>query len=273
MRRMKRIVLAVLLCAGLLAGCGQSYEAETNTVFVLKDGRIVSTDVEAFDTAAYDEAGLKAYIESAISAYTGANGKDSVILKELTVEEGTATLILEYASAEAYAGFNGIELYVGSVASALSVGYSFDGEFAAVKNGTPTLCQVSEFLGSDYKVAIIRGNTNVCVAGDVAYVSTENTSYVDSSTISVQTGNYLLGQAADTGSTQEEAAETVDGTEAVSTETEETEIDESALSDSDEDLLAVSQEETEVVFDFGEETKEKESAGEFSEVYTYIVYK
>lgn len=269
MKKITSIVLAMLLCIGLLTGCGQSYETDKSTVFVKKDGKIVSTDVEAFDTNTYDEEGLKTYIENAVSAYTDANGKDSVVMKDLTVKDGNAMLILEYAGASDYAGFNGIELYTGSVSEALSAGYSFDVDFASVADGTIESCQVKDFLGSDYKVVIIKGNTTVNVAGKIAYVSTANTTYVDSSTITIQEGTSLFGQSTlDTEST-EAAQETVDGTE-VGTEEEFSE----AVSDDDDALLIAAGEESGVVFEFDEdEVSDDSQTSEFSQIYTYIIYK
>ena len=46
MKKVGQIVLVLLLSVGMFTGCGTSYKADESTVFVLKDGKIVSTDVE-----------------------------------------------------------------------------------------------------------------------------------------------------------------------------------------------------------------------------------
>ena len=67
--RMKKFMvwaLVAVMCLGMFAGCGASYAADESTVFVLKDGSIVSTDVEDFDEGTYDADGLKDYVDQTI---------------------------------------------------------------------------------------------------------------------------------------------------------------------------------------------------------------
>jgi hypothetical protein len=263
------LITLLLLCIGMLGGCGESFAADTGTVFIRKDGSVVSTDVETFDTDQYDKDGLQTYIDDAISAYNEENGEENVKCKSLNVKDGVATLTITYATADDYQKFNGIELFTGSVAEALAAGYSFDDSFANVQGGEISACDdVSEFLDdSSYKVVIIRGNTNVQVKGSIAYVTTTNTTYVSNNTIAIAEGTSLFETESVGGST-ESVTETV-GTE-VETETE-TQAEEPAGSVSEDDLLAASTEDTEVVFDFPEE--ESTTDTEVSQVYTYIIYK
>ena len=203
MRRFIAAVLAVILCLGVLAGCGTSYTAEESTVFILKNGKIVSTDVDDFDENTYDQDDLKKYIESTIDSYNDENGKGLVSLKNLSVKDGRSVLTISYASASDYQKFNDIELFTGSVAEALAAGYSVDGEFASVSGGDIKACDAKAFLDdADYKVVVIRGNTNVKVKGTVAYVSAKNTKYVDKQTIAIKEGLSLLGTEQETQSTQ-----------------------------------------------------------------------
>lgn len=55
---MKKIIctiLSVLLCVGLLCGCGKKTNVDTSTVFIDKKGKITSVDVENLDKEYYDE--------------------------------------------------------------------------------------------------------------------------------------------------------------------------------------------------------------------------
>ena len=168
MKKFGQIVLVFLLSVGMFTGCGTSYKADESTVFVLKDGKIVSTDVENFDEKTYDKDGLKEYVKNEIDTYNEKNGKGSVSLKKLDTGEKKATLTIAYRTAEDYQKFNDMELYTGSVAEALAAGYSFDGSFASVKNGKIKACESSAFLDdSSCKVVVIRGNTNVKVKGTI----------------------------------------------------------------------------------------------------------
>lgn len=269
MKKFMCLALVFVLCTGMFAGCGANYAADESTVFVLKDGGIVSTDVEEFDESAYDEDGLKTYAKETIDDYNTANGEGRVKLKDLSVKDKKATIILSYASAMDYQKFNGIELFAGSVAEALAAGYDFDGEFATVTDeGGVMLCDADAYLNdAEYKVVVIRGNLNVHVPGNIVCFSVENTKYVDAKTIGVRTGTSALDTEAGTEST-EAASETV-GQEAS------TQMQEAEESVSDDDLLNMSTEASEeVYFQFNDENaKENSSAGEFSQVYTYIIYK
>lgn len=103
MKRLITAILVLVLCMGLLAGCGSSYDAQESTVYVLKNGKIVSADVADFDETSYDEEGLSSYVSGIISEYTAEYGKNSVKLKDISVADGKAVLTIEYASAEDYA--------------------------------------------------------------------------------------------------------------------------------------------------------------------------
>ena len=48
MKKFGQIVLVFLLSVGMFTGCGTSYKADESTVFVLKDGKIVSTDAVSY---------------------------------------------------------------------------------------------------------------------------------------------------------------------------------------------------------------------------------
>lgn len=272
MKRFTGIALTVLLVIGALTGCGQSYEAKVSTVFVQKDGTVVSTDVESFDEDRYDKEGLQSYIEDAVADYNG-EGSEAVAMKSLTVEEGRATLILTFASASDYAAFSGIELFTGSVADALAAGYSFDVEFASVEGGNASACSVNDFLGSkDLKVVIIKGNTDVHVDGKVAYVSIANTSYVDSGTIRIQEGTALLGQPDAQGT--EELSEEPEDTEAVETAAPQVGENGDGGAVSEDDLLMDDEEPEKVEFTFDDEEPDSdETPSEFGETYTYIIYR
>lgn len=271
MRKAIKMALVLLLCAGLLSGCGQTYETEHSTVFIRKDGTVISTDVEDFDVNTYDEDGLKRYVENAIAAYNQ-SGDDLVQLESLTVADGKATLVLEYASAAHYAAFNGAEFYTGLVSNALAAGYSFDAEFADVSSGSPVECRVSDFIGSNYQVAIIRGtNINVSVPGTIVYLSTKNTALEDKNTVAIRERTHLLGK---TGDDKDKDSET-ETTE--SQDSEESQSDEDDMPAIDEDILSV-EENTEVFFEFGGDTSQPDSEGHSRDGaedtgYTYIIYK
>ena len=118
--------MVLMLCIGLLTGCGTTLEGEKSIVYVGKNGSVTSLDVEELAESYYDTAELESFVQEEVAAYETQNGKGTVKLDELTVEEGTAKLRMKYKTPEDYTAFNGIELYQGTVIDSLSAGYVYD---------------------------------------------------------------------------------------------------------------------------------------------------
>lgn len=243
------LVLVIILAVVVLGRCS-SYESDTNTVYILKNGKVVSNSVEAFDENVYSKGDLDTYIDEIVATYNAENG-DVIKQKSLSVKDGMATLVMEYANEDVYEAFEGVDIFVGTVAEAVEAGYTFEGEFANVTDGTVKACTAEEFLAGEYKVVIIKANTSVSLEdGQICYVSSANTQSAVDGVVVIKEGANLLATAV------------VENTEAVK---ESTEI-EGAIS---EDELLTG-EETEIIFDFGDE---EVTTNPYSNVYTYIIFK
>lgn len=277
---MKKAILiaAMVLLVGLLTGCGTSYNTEESTVFVNKNGTVISTDVETFEDGLYDEAGLKRFVETAVSDYTKKHEPDSVTIRELTCESGKAMLILEYASVADYSAFTGIELFTGSVAETLAAGYRFEGDFACIEDGIPKACDPQDFMdATGYRVVVIKANTNVTVEGKIQYASVDHVALNSKNSVEISRYNHLLADYAQMASESEEESEKGTQENGSSSSGEQ-----SAISANDgsvgEDELETEEADTEVVFIFDDEEEEQDSVDElpekeFGDVYTYIIYK
>lgn len=244
------LVVVIIIGVFFLGGCSNGYEADTNTVYVLENGKVVSSSVESFDEEAYSKDTLKSYVKELVNTYNAEHEK-AVKQKSLKVKDGKAVLVMEYANADVYEDFEGTEFFAGSIADAVAAGYTFDGEFANVADGKVMACTAEEFMNdAEYQVVIIKSNVTVSVENHtICYVSSENTASVENGEVVIKAGANLLATAS------------VEDTEAV----ESTEI-EGAITE-DELLLETEQE---IVFDFGEE---EEGSSQYSSVYTYIIYK
>lgn len=242
------LVLVIIIGVFVLGSCS-AYESDANTVYLLENGKVVSTSVESFDEDAYSKSDLKSYIKEVVNTYNEENG-NMVKQKSLKVKDGLATLVMEYADAETFEDFEGTEIFTGSVADAVAAGYTFEGDFANVADGKVTASSTEEFLSGDYKVLIIKANVTVSLEeGQICYVSAENTASVKDGVVVIKDGANILATA---------EVEETEGTETG------TEI-EGAISE--EELLLGTDEG--IVFDFGEE---EETGSQYSSVYTYIIY-
>ena len=244
------LILIIALAVFFFGSCGTDYAgADTNTVYVLKNGRIVSTDVEAFDEKTYDKAGLKSYIKETIDTYNAENGMQSLKQKSFDIRGGKAVLVLEYANVDTYEEVNGIELFVGTIDEAKAAGYQFDAQYARMSEGKAITATADDFAKSEeYKVAIVKSNTKVVVPGEICFVSTQNTDKVGEDYIVIKDGSQLL---------VEEVVNTEFGADA---EGSDGSISEDELVSGDGNII----------FDFGEE---EGSGSQYSEVLTYIIYK
>lgn len=247
------ILLIVIIVIGIFVfgSCGIDYtETDTNTVYVLKNGKIVSTDIEKFDQNTYDSEKLKSYLASVVDTYNKENGEDSLKKKTLTVEENVATLVLEYANTKVYKDLNGVELFAGTIQEAKDAGYTFEDTYAKMKDGKAVVATAEDFLnGEEYKVVIIKSNTKVVIPGEICFVSTKNVATVGEDYVLIKDGAYLIAEEVDENTEFGTEAEGSDGS-----------VTDDELANSGD-----------IIFDFGDEPNEESS--QYSEVLTYIIYK
>lgn len=235
------ILLIVIAAALFLSGAFGGENAERDSIYILENEKIVSTNIEEFDENNYNKSELKSYMNDVIKDYNRENGSGSVKQRSFKIKNGVATSVLQYKDADVFEDFYGRELFVGTIGEAIGAGYSFDIPFASVKGSTVTECTSEKFIGDDtYKVAIIKANTKVMVEGEISFISTENIAEVGRDYVLIKEGAVL----------EMEAVENTESTEVVS----------------EDDLL----EDGGLVFDFGEEEIVE---SEYSETYTYIIYK
>lgn len=244
------LVLVIVLAIFVFGSCGK-YDTDTSAVYVQQNGKIISVSVEEFDEDTYSKSELKDYIKEVIASYNEEKGVTLVVQKDFDVEDDVASLVMEYATTDAFEDFEGVELFAGTIAEAKEAGYAFDVEFASVVDGVVSEANAGDFLeNEEYKVVIIKANTKVCIPGEIAYVSTTNIDDVMADAVVIKDGTLLEMTEVDT-----QQGEEVEGTE---------------ISDGSVDEGALGQEEsTEIIFDFGEEEQESQ----YSDVYTYIIYK
>ena len=246
MNKKLSMLLPVIATCGLLAGCGTDYYTKDSTVFVAKNGSVVSTDVEDFDTAAYKQDDLQSYVDKSIDDYNKKND-GSIKLKKLTVEKKKASLTMSYASTDEYTDFNGTKLFSGTIAEALAAG-----------------CESSEFLDeTGYKVVVYEGSSNLHVKGKILYASVDKVKLVDDKTVAIG-DKYSLLASQTTGT--ESATESTEAVKADATEATENGADDSV---SDDDILNSVKQDNEVTFDFD---SEEDNSAPVSYI-TYVIYK
>lgn len=167
------ILLGIMaLVVGLFAGCGTP-DVSTNTIIVDNKGKVTEALVEDFDKDYYSAEELEAFVDEQIAEYETTHEAGSVKMSGLTVEEGTARMIMKYTSATAYADFHQAAFYVGTVVDAQTAGYKFDTTFYAVTDGAAatTATEGTAVAAGEGNVLVIQDYIDVQVPGTITYVS------------------------------------------------------------------------------------------------------
>ena len=178
MRKTVQIGLISALAVTLLTGCGAEFSADKDTVYVQKKGTVKGANVADFDKDYYDETELSDFITDTVDTYVAKAGDGTVVIQEFGVENGVAHVYLDYAGAEDYAEFNGVEFYAGTVLDAKSDGYDIPNAFTAVTDKETT------WDAEGNKIVIVGQQTQVQVDGTILFVS-ENASVTGKNTADV----------------------------------------------------------------------------------------
>ncbi|MGN0342529.1 MAG: hypothetical protein ACI4DO_07030 [Roseburia sp.] len=172
----KLISLMVLIITGsfLLTGCGPAVDADTNTIFVGKDGKISEVSVGDFTAGNYDIDEFKEYVKDEIDTYEDSDASGKVKLKKIQEKDGTVKLVMEYSDYSTYVSFVGNELFTGTVVQAMAAGYEFPSDFYEVTDAIlaeDTTDRSDVIVNDDYNVVITDAVTDVSVSGTICYVS------------------------------------------------------------------------------------------------------
>lgn len=151
-----------------------------NSIQISSGGVIKETATEDFDTSEYDENGLNELVEEEISSYNEKTGNDSSVkLSKLSIKNGKATLIMEYASAEDYTAFNEISLEVKDTSEGIPADVVSVEDNRSVKaSDTSTISGTAVILNTDM---------NVITPKKIRFCSS-NVELVDSKTAKVTAG-------------------------------------------------------------------------------------
>lgn len=175
------------MIAGLLTACGNSLDADCNTVYVEKKGTVIGASIEKMDKDYYSEDELEKFIDEKVETYQKNHEKSSVKVSDFSVKDGVAELFVKYAGYEEYQDFNNVTLFAGTVPQALAAGYDFNTKFTEIKDGKASgEVESSKITESDYKVVVLSEKIDVKVDGTIKYISSDYTSLKAKDTVSIK---------------------------------------------------------------------------------------
>jgi len=214
-RKIGSLFFAAVCMMFLLAGCSSvKFNPTETSIFVKKDGTVVSADIEEFnnsqfDTPRYYESELTAFIEEAVLAYNTEtankaftradqldNSKETlpVAIQQIKVEENMATLILDYAKASDYLAFNeDVQMFEELIIGHVSDGVSSGLDFAGMKNADGSDADVEKLKSNDkYSLVSVTGAGVVKVEGKVVYMSSGVTLKDENTVVTTEGTSYII---------------------------------------------------------------------------------
>ena len=144
----------------------------TTGIFIRRDKTIQSAEVTSFDTKKYSEAELRKTVTGWIEEYNKAAGREAVGLDSLSVKDNRATLILNYADANAFMDFQGTDFDVKELAVATAVEAATRMSLKNLKSPSGTAVSATQALTDDEVTVLkVSGKINITTQGDIRFLS------------------------------------------------------------------------------------------------------
>lgn len=187
--RHKQLFLGMAAAASILTACsGQSAPAFAPTessLYITSEGKVTSATVETYEADYYSAEELKAYIEEVLADFNGVGGDStakSASVKECTMADGTAKLLIDFQSADAYLDFmeqypdeespiQVADLDITTVSDGVTKGYLVGKSFTKLAKEQTTVAADEVMKQSKLYVAAIDGAALIQTDGSIQYIS------------------------------------------------------------------------------------------------------
>lgn len=186
----KQLFFGVAFATALLTACsGQNAPAFAPTessLYITSEGKVTSATVETYEADYYNADEMKAFIEEALADFNASTGGDSAAksatVKECTLADGTAKLLIDFQTADAYLDF--MEQYpdeespiqvedldITTVSDGVAKGYLVGKSFTKLAKEQTTVAADEVMKQSKLYVAAIDGAALIQTGGNIQYIS------------------------------------------------------------------------------------------------------
>ena len=162
--------IAVLtVCSVLFSGC-MTVDHENRSTFELReDGSVTQTIVDDSDGSVTGEE-LENYINESITQFQNTNSGESVALETCRVSSGKVNITLVYSSASAYAAFNNVSCFNGTLKEAYDAGYDLNRSFYFDNGVSVPYFELPRYCYGS-RVLILEEAVDVTIPGELQIVS------------------------------------------------------------------------------------------------------
>lgn len=177
------IIVALVLIISVIVKNITGDIVSTNTLTLTEKG---VTFEEVSSTEDLSKSDVKSYAKEIVKEYNAQSDKGSVKLDKVSEKKDVVYVKTTYDSVDTYSEFSGYEAFSGTIAEAKKAGYDFSSTFVSVAKGKKGDVADTETVTEDdsLNVLIIRENATYVVDGNIVYVSDENTTVTNSTTVS-----------------------------------------------------------------------------------------
>lgn len=188
----KKNVLIMAVSMAILAGCSgtgseQAFAPKESSLYITGEGVITSATVETYEEDYYSADELKAFAEELLAEFNSsaaaseAEGKAASV-KECTMADGVAKLLIDFQDAETYLTFmeqypdeeSAIQLTsldVTTVSDGITKGYLVGNDFTKVAGESETVTADEVMKQSKLNVAAVEGASLIQTDGEIQYIS------------------------------------------------------------------------------------------------------
>ncbi|MBQ7795901.1 MAG: hypothetical protein IJ374_05000 [Lachnospiraceae bacterium] len=181
-------ILMMAISMAVLTGCSgddaPAFAPTESSLYITSEGTVTSATVESYDKAYYSADELKASVEEVLSVFNGDAETALATVKECTMADGTAKLLIDFNSTDSYMDFMDqypdeesaiqlTELDVTTVSDGISKGYLVGENFYHLAKETKEVSADEVMKQSKLYVAAVEGPALIQTDGTIVYISTD----------------------------------------------------------------------------------------------------
>ncbi len=162
-----------MLCIVLvlsLSSCMSTDDENKITFKLSSDGTVTQVIVDDADGSVTGEE-LENYINESISEFQSRYSGESISLEKCKVDGSKINITLTYSSVSAYALFNNVSCFVGTLKDAYDAGFDFERSFYSLNGTSIPYYELPRYCADCY-VLILEEAVSVELPGDAYIVST-----------------------------------------------------------------------------------------------------
>lgn len=180
------LAAAMAMLTGCTGGGTTAFTPTESSLYITSEGTVTSATVETYEESYYSADDLKAYVEEVLTSFNGQTGTDSetpsASIRECTMSDGTAKLLIDFKDADSYLNFmeeypdeesriQVTDMDITTVTDGVAKGYLVGKNFTKTSADGKTVASDEVMKQSKLYVAAIEGAALLQTDGAIQYIS------------------------------------------------------------------------------------------------------